>query len=155
MLRYVIGACLGLLVAAAGAGFAVARLTPAPDTLGLVDGRLALCPSSPNCVSSQAEPSDQVHFIAPVPLAGTAAEMIAQAQAALEATPRVTIVTVGENYLHALVRSPTFGFPDDLEVYADEAEGLLHLRSAARLGYSDNGMNRQHAENLSARLLNR
>jgi uncharacterized protein (DUF1499 family) len=35
-----------------------------PNNLGLKDGRLATCPSSPNCVSSQS--TDSLHQIAPL-----------------------------------------------------------------------------------------
>ena len=37
-----------------------------PGNLGVRDGMLAACKRSPNCVSSQANPSDREHYIAPV-----------------------------------------------------------------------------------------
>jgi uncharacterized protein (DUF1499 family) len=43
-----------------------------PENLGLNQGRLASCRRTSNCVSSQAEPSDAVHFAAPIPFKGAA-----------------------------------------------------------------------------------
>ena len=37
-----------------------------PQNLGHGTGRLAPCKTSPNCVSSQADPSDKEHYIAPI-----------------------------------------------------------------------------------------
>ena len=37
-----------------------------PTNLGVKDGRLARCRRSPNCVSSQADPTDKEHYIAPI-----------------------------------------------------------------------------------------
>ena len=43
-----------------------------PENLGIRDGRLAPPKNTPNCVSSQADPSDTQHFIVPIALAGDA-----------------------------------------------------------------------------------
>ncbi|MGH8766270.1 MAG: DUF1499 domain-containing protein, partial [Burkholderiales bacterium] len=72
---------LALLVAVAIAGLAlhVAMATgdtvfswKRPDNLGLKNGRLAPPKRTPNCVSSQADPSDAEHYIAPIPFKGDA-----------------------------------------------------------------------------------
>ena len=41
-----------------------------PKNLGYDSGRLAPCKTSPNCVSSQADPKDEQHYIAPIALKG-------------------------------------------------------------------------------------
>ena len=41
------------------------------------------------------------------------------------------------------------GFVDDIEFYA-EPSGLIHVRSAARLGKSDLGVNRKRVEAIRA-----
>ena len=38
-------------------------ITNGRKSLGIVDGRLTLCPNKPNCVSSQS--TDKQHFIEP------------------------------------------------------------------------------------------
>ncbi|VFQ43265.1 DUF1499 domain-containing protein [Desulfoluna butyratoxydans] len=117
-----------------------------PDNLGVMEGRLSPCPDSPNCVSSQAD--DDTHGIAPLPLTVSPAEAMARIVSALEKTPRVTLVTRTDTYLHAEVRSALFRFVDDLEVHIDEASRTIHFRSASRTGYSDFGVNRKRVERL-------
>lgn len=106
--------------------------------------RLKPLPSSPNCVSSLADPNDRVHWIAPLQVSGDGA--IAAVQAVLAGMPRVSIETVEPDYLHAVARSRIFRFPDDLEFQLDPDDGLVHVRSAARLGYGDFGVNRKRVE---------
>jgi uncharacterized protein (DUF1499 family) len=127
-----------------------ARRVGAPSTIGVHDGRLAPCPSTPNCVSTQAERPDQ--YLAPLPFSGSAEAAIEAVAALIAAEPRTEIIVVQPDYLHAVFRSPTFGFPDDVEFYADETAGLLHFRSAARIGKGDAGVNRSRMERLSAAL---
>ncbi|HMQ31753.1 MAG TPA: DUF1499 domain-containing protein [Chloroflexaceae bacterium] len=142
-----------VLAAAGAATLAVqARTVGVPPGLGVADGRLAPCPDSPNCVSSQADPGDRVHYMPPVPLGAPAAEAQASLRELLAAQPRVELLRDEPGYLHAVFRSATFGFPDDVEFYLDEAAGLIHFRSAARLGQGDMGVNRARMERLSAEL---
>lgn len=51
-------------------------------------------------------------------------------------------------YLHAVFRSKIFRFPDDLECYYLKEKGLIEVRSAARIGYSDFSVNRKRIEKL-------
>ncbi|NEQ55391.1 MAG: DUF1499 domain-containing protein, partial [Leptolyngbya sp. SIO3F4] len=37
-----------------------------PDNLGVNQGKLLACPTTPNCVCSQSDASDKEHFIAPI-----------------------------------------------------------------------------------------
>jgi uncharacterized protein (DUF1499 family) len=118
-----------------------------PQNLGHGTGRLAPCKASPNCVSSQADPSDQEHYIAPLALKG---EAIAAVRKAVESMPRTTIVRAEPGYLYAEFRSKLMGFVDDVEFLADPATGVVHVRSASRLGRRDFGVNRSRIEALRA-----
>jgi len=120
-----------------------------PATLGVRDGRLAPCPSSPNCVSSRAE--DDVHRVAPFPFTGTAGAAIGRLAGIVRSLPRAAVVTATETYLHAEFRSAVFRFVDDAEFYADESAGVIQVRSAARVGSSDLGVNRKRIEEIRAR----
>jgi len=122
------------------------KMSKMPRNLGVTDGKLAPCPTSPNCVSSQAD--DEKHRVAPLSLAGTPAETMRRITSVLVETPRVSIITRTDNYLHAEFRSALFRFVDDVEVYIDEDEGAIHFRSASRTGYSDFGVNRKRVEAL-------
>jgi uncharacterized protein (DUF1499 family) len=43
-------------------------------------------------------------------------------------------------------------YVDDVELYYDEGAGLVHVRSASRLGRRDFGVNRNRIEELRSRL---
>jgi uncharacterized protein (DUF1499 family) len=148
-------------VAAVAAGLAVHVFTATgdtvfswkrPDNLGLKDGRLAPPPISPNCRSSQADPSDARHYIAPIVFKADAAAAMAAARKAVESMERATIVRQDGNYLYAEYRSKLMKYVDDLELAYDERAGLFHVRSASRLGWSDRGVNRARVEALRALL---
>ena len=53
-------------------------------------------------------------------------------------------------YLHAEFKSALLGFVDDVQFMADPAAGVIHMRSASRVGYSDLGANRKRVENIRA-----
>ena len=61
-------------------------------------------------------------------------------KAVIAATPRMKIVSQTENYLHAEATSLIFRFVDDVEFFIDR--GVIHFRSASRVGHSDLGANR-------------
>lgn len=122
----------------------------APDNLGLNGGRLAPCPDRPNCVTSDAE--DEAHRIEPFLIEGDQATAWSALKEAVANLPRTTIITVDEAYLHAEAKSRIFGFVDDLEFQLRPEESLIALRSAARTGYSDFGVNAERLEALRQRL---
>ena len=113
-----------------------------PDNLGVRDGRLAPCKRSPNCVSSQADPSDLEHYIAPI------RGGIAAARDAIKSMPRTTIVEEKVNYLYAEFRTRLLRYVDDVELYFDGQ--VLQVRSCSRLGRRDFGVNRGRVEQLRA-----
>ena len=117
-----------------------------PGNLGVKDGRLAPCKRSPNCVSSQADPGDREHYIAPIPFKGTMADL----RRAVESMERSTVITAQGNYLYAEYRTKWIRYVDDVELYLDN--GVVHVRSASRLGRRDFGVNRGRVEELRVRL---
>ena len=120
-----------------------------PEDLGVVNGELAPCPSSPNCVSTQAPKSDHRHYIDPVPFEDSPNAAMNRVVQEVTRRPRARIVKREGTYLRAEFRSRIFGFVDDVEFYLDPEEGLIHFRSAARKGYGDFGVNRDRMEELS------
>lgn len=124
-----------------------------PDNLGVQDGRLASCGRRLNCVSSQAAPDDAQRHVAPIPFKGGAAQAMAAARKAVESMRRATVIRYEGSYLYAEFKSRLMGFVDDVEFTFDEKAGLLHLRSASRLGRRDYGVNRARAEALRRRLV--
>ena len=121
-----------------------------PDNLGVTNGRFAACRRTPNCVSSQADPSDREHYVAPIPFRGDAMAAVRRAVAAM---PRATVISEKENYLYAEFRSKLLGYVDDVEFFYDGA--AIQVRSASRLGRRDFNVNRNRVERLCALITQR
>ena len=121
---------------------------------GAVDGKLAPCPDSPNCVSTQADPTDSEHYMDAIPLTSSPEEAQSAILAAINDMPRSTVITADPTYIHAEFRSALWRFVDDVEFHIDADAGQIHFRSASRLGYSDVGVNRARMGELTAKLQN-
>ncbi|NJM97750.1 MAG: DUF1499 domain-containing protein [Phormidesmis sp. RL_2_1] len=117
-----------------------------PTNIGVVDGKLAQCPPSPNCVVSQGADAD--HAIDPIPYRTDLATARAHLIDILSVVPRTKIVRQQENYILAESESRLMGFVDDSEFYFPVEEKVIHLRAAARLGESDLGVNRRRLEQI-------
>ena len=123
-----------------------------PATLGFSGGRFADGDRRPNWVSSTAAQGDGKHRVAPIAFEGDAARAWADLEAAIAAMPRATIVTRSPGYLHAEFASKGLGFIDDAEFALDAAAGVIHVKSAARLGIRDFSVNRNRVEGIRAAL---
>ena len=121
-----------------------------PENLGLKDGRLSNCPDKPNCVCSFQ--SDDKHFIEPLSYKNNDTEVHEKIVRALKELPRTKIITETETYIHAECTSLIFRFTDDLEIYIDNGQKLVHFRSASRVGHSDLGVNRKRVEQIKSAL---
>jgi uncharacterized protein (DUF1499 family) len=144
----VAGIALHLATATGDTMFAGKR----PDYLGVKDGKLPRPKRTPNNVSSQAEPTDAEHSIAPIRFKGSAVEAMAAVRKAVDGSERATVVRHEGNYLYAEFRSKLLGFVDDVEFTYDEKAGVIHVRSASRLGRRDFGVNRARVEALRAKI---
>jgi uncharacterized protein (DUF1499 family) len=109
---------------------------------------LPLCPGRPNCVCSEDPRPD---FAVPPLTVGGPADAARQRLEALVQAMGGRIERVAPDYLHATFRSRIFRFVDDQECRLDARAGVIHLRSASRVGYSDLGVNRRRVEALRAR----
>jgi uncharacterized protein (DUF1499 family) len=119
-----------------------------PSNLGVAGGRLAAPKRSPNCVSSQADPADVEHYIAPIRFTGSPVEAMAALRKIVDGTERTFVVKHDAGYLYAEFKSRLMGYVDDVEFYASEKEGVIHVRSASRLGRRDFGVNRARVESI-------
>ena len=116
-----------------------------PNNLGVKDGKLAPCPGSPNCVSSQSE--DAQFKIDPLPPV-----TIADLKTIVANMERTTIIEETDNYLYAEFKSKLMGYVDDVEFYLDSDANVIQVRSASRLGKSDLGVNRKRIEEIRSQL---
>lgn len=117
-----------------------------PNNLGIHNGKLSSCPSTPNCVVSQY--NEENHYIKPISYQNdlkTAQETLLKV---LSVVPQTTVTNQTDNYIHIESKSKLMGFIDDGEFYFPADEKVIHIRSAARLGESDLGVNRRRMEQI-------
>ena len=115
-----------------------------PANLGAKDGRLAACPGSPNCVSSQA--ADERHSIAPLAFTGEPDAAFLRLKQILARRKDITVIQELAGYLRVELRTTLF--VDDGEFLLDRERQAIQIRSASRLGYSDLGKNRSRMEEI-------
>ena len=108
----------------------------------LQEGKLPLCPDSPNCISSEQGMIAAIGFT----------EL--EEQQAWQALQRVIIAQGGQietlqsEFLHAVFTTPIMGFVDDVQARLDRKNKKIQLRSASRTGYYDFGANRSRLQKI-------
>lgn len=156
----IVGLLLGVLLALAAllqvAGQLGLFAGKPPQDLGVRDGRLQPPSLTPNSVSSQAgryadHPQRSKADIAPLPYTGDTKAALGRLATLLESTPGCALVTREPAYLYAQCHTRWLQFTDDVEFSLDEVGGVIHVRSASRLGSKDFGENRARVEALRAR----
>jgi len=116
-----------------------------PPKVQLVDGRLRACPKSPNCVSSEGDNTSS--RVEPLTFQGPPEK----AWGDLKETIREMggkIQEEHDGYLWTTFTTRLFRFVDDVEFRMVSSDGIIHVRSGSRVGYSDLGVNRRRVEKL-------
>jgi len=152
-LNWIVLAALGLVALTLVAGQLGAFSGRAPANLGQRDGRLKPPSKTPNSVSSQADtwvdhPMQAYARIAPLALKGDGSATIAQIKRIVEAMPGATVVKAQDDYLYVQFTTRLMKFVDDAEFWFDPASGVVHERSASRVGRKDFGVNRARIESI-------
>ena len=117
--------------------------------VGVIDGRLLVCPSTPNCVSSDAQAADS-HYIAPI--ADPAGSKWAGLVETVRGMPGATLIERRDDYAHFTFTSGLWRFVDDVEFHHRPETAEIAIRSASRVGRSDLGANRNRLEAIRALL---
>jgi len=116
-----------------------------PPTLGVTDGLLQPVPvHRTNAVSSTA--TTEYHRIEPLAAGPDAAATFERLRRWLAARPEARMVDQQPGYLYAEFTSRWLRFVDDVEFLLDAPAGVIHVRSASRLGRKDFGVNRARIE---------
>ena len=71
----------------------------------------------------------------------------------LKNTPRVKIINIQEDYLHALATSRVMKFVDDIEIKKFDKENIIKVKSKSRKGFYDLGVNKRRVNTLHFRLI--
>jgi uncharacterized protein (DUF1499 family) len=108
------------------------------------------CPDTPNCVSSLAK--NPKYRVEPFRLKKDPKTSWDVVKKTVELLPRTKVVSADNSDIHAECRSLIFRFVDDLTLHLTPSNGIIHLRSASRIGYSDLGVNRRRVETLRKKL---
>lgn len=122
---------------------------PVPE-LGVENGRLTPCPEFPNCVSSQAHIQDDVHYLPPIAFRGDPEQVLDLIDEVVLARPRTTRVERSSRYLRYTFETFLMRFVDDVEFWIDAEEGMIHYRSASRIGQDDLGTNATRMRSLTS-----
>lgn len=136
-----------------------------PPELGLRDGALAACPSTPNCVRSDDSagggpdaadrPVDRQRAAdderQPLRFDGPADRAWQALLEVLRTLPRTKIVDRQDRYVRAECTSLLLRFVDDLEFHLPEGQSAIQFRSASRVGYSDLGANARRIREIRRR----
>jgi uncharacterized protein (DUF1499 family) len=108
-------------------------------------GQFSKCPDKPNCISSKSSHSQ--HIIPPLKYQGTKLDAKKNILKILKTMPRAKLSANTNKFIHIEFTSKIFRFVDDVEFYFDEP-GVIHFRSASRVGYSDMGVNKNRMEEI-------
>ncbi len=125
----------------------------APTDLGVKEGKLKRLSKTDNSVSSQADlwadhPMKDYSTIAPFKISGDGSAEMAKIITTLQAMPRTTIVQQDAGYIYAQCTTALLKFTDDIEFYLDKPVGVIHVRSASRVGRKDFAVNRARVEQI-------
>ena len=71
----------------------------------------------------------------------------------LKNTPRIKIINIRDDYLHALATSRVMKFIDDIEIKKSEKGNILKVKSKSRTGFYDLGVNKRRINTLHFRLI--
>lgn len=121
-----------------------------PSDLGVHNGKLKPPPSSPNAVHSQV--TQGYWAIAPLTYQTTLEASRSVLLEILRNMPHTRLITQSQDYIYAECETALMGFVDDVEFYWPAERGVIHVRSASRLGRSDFGVNRRRIESIRSEL---
>lgn len=110
--------------------------------------RMSPCPSSPNCVSTEADPNDKEHYIRPYKYSVSRQEAYDTLLTYLKSEKGVQVIESKDFYIHAVFTTKIMRFKDDVEFLFPAESKKIDLRSASRIGYGDMGKNRKRMEKI-------
>jgi len=117
--------------------------------LGIDNGQLTPCPDKPNCVNSFSK--NEAQYIEPIIISGTKIAVKNDILKVVNEFDNSKVTVTEDSYVRAEFTSNFLRFVDDVEFYFPETtvnNTAIHVRSGARVGYSDLGVNRERVEQL-------
>ncbi|MEM8501260.1 MAG: DUF1499 domain-containing protein [Pseudomonadota bacterium] len=142
-MKYVMYSMIAVVLLGVGGLYYLGQKSQGGEAMGLIDGGLAPCSTPPNCVASETSTSDDKR-VEPLPV-----EVWLRLPSVIVEMGGI-VTKQGDNYISSEFSSETFQFVDDVEFRL--TKGAVHVRSASRVGYSDNGVNAARVAALRAKL---
>ena len=71
----------------------------------------------------------------------------------LKNTPRIEIIDIQDDYIHALATSRIMKYVDDIEIKKLSEDNILKVKSESRNGFYDLGVNKRRVNTLHFRLI--
>jgi len=141
------GVALIVIVVLTASVFFMIENNKVPSNIGVHNGKLSELKKTENGVSSQTtQNSKKVEALA---FNGDVAETKKVLIKAFDECGRYEINMNEENYIHVIFVSETMKFKDDLEIFIDIENNLVHYKSQSRVGNSDMGVNLERYNKIS------
>ena len=118
-------------------------LSSCSGVVPLTIGQFARCPEKPNCVSTKN--SSIENTIKPIFYKGSHENAKQNLLLAIKTFGSAKVKKELDQFIHVEFTSNIFRFIDDVEFYLTE-KGVIHFRSACRIGNSVLGVNRRRIE---------
>ncbi len=123
----------------------------APSDLGLNEGKLKRPNRTENSACSQADlwpdhPMRDYARVQPLRYSGDGKAAMSKLAGIVSRWPSTTVIKNEPAYIYAQASTKLLKFTDDIEFALDESAGVIHVRSASRLGRKDFGVNRARVE---------
>jgi len=122
--------------------------SPPDNWRSLSAGELLKCGDSPNCVSSIE--TREKFAISPLRYSDLPEEAMKRLVKVLGNQKGTEVLDVSQSRIHAVRSSAFFGFKDDLFFVMAKEDSIIQVRSSARSGYYDFGVNRKQLEKIRA-----
>ena len=119
------------------------------ETTGMIRQTLSPCKPTPNCVTSYLHNGDREHYYPALKMTKSHKETMNNLINYLNKAPRVKILIANDHYVYAQFTSLVFRFVDDVELFFSP-EGLIHFRSASRIGRKDFGVNQKRIQKIDS-----
>lgn len=108
------------------------------------------CTSAPRCVSSQAA-KDSSKYVAPFTYTRSTEHARKALLEALRGSKDAKVQQADADFVHATFQSALLHFVDDVTFIIHPQSKTIDVKSSARIGYYDFGVNRRRVERLRAR----
>ncbi|MBD3351839.1 MAG: DUF1499 domain-containing protein [Candidatus Lokiarchaeota archaeon] len=93
------------------------------------------------------------YYVAPITYTGDLETNYAKMLDILKSYPRAKVIKEKPNYLYIRITSLLFRFIDDIEVFFDDEEKIIHYKSGPRFGAFDFGVNRERYSEIKSKFM--